>query len=72
MESLIVDFHQDLYIPTIKTLAFNLPRVCIIGTHTFDNICRESFKHRSYFQDVLCRLDYEERVVARFAHRIQS
>ena len=31
-----------------------------------------AFKIRELFQDVLCRSDYAERVVARFVHQIQS
>ena len=31
-----------------------------------------AFKRRELFQDVLCRRDYSESVVASFAHQIQS
>ena len=44
MESSIVDFHQDLYIPAIQKLAFHLPHVHIIGTHHCGNMRREAFK----------------------------
>ena len=33
---------------------------------------RTVFKRYKSFQDVLCRCDYAERVVASFAHQIQS
>ena len=33
---------------------------------------RTAFKRRELFQDVLCRRDYAERVVASFANQIQS
>ena len=53
-----------------KDLALHLPHVRIIGTHHCGNKCREAFKHRGYFQDVLCSCDYEELVVAIFEHKI--
>ena len=33
---------------------------------------RKAFKRRELFQDVLCRRDYAERVVASFANQIKS
>ena len=33
---------------------------------------RTAFKRRELFQDVLCRRDYAERVVASFANQIRS
>ena len=33
---------------------------------------RTAFKRREYFQDVICRRDYSERVVASFTRQIQS
>ena len=33
---------------------------------------RTAFKRRELFQDVICRRDYAERVVARFSNKIQS
>ena len=39
--------------------------------HHCGNRCREAFKRRSALQDVLCRRDYAECVVAIFAHQIQ-
>ena len=33
---------------------------------------RTAFKQRELFQDILCRRDYAERVVASFTHQIQS
>ena len=58
MESSIVDFHRDFYIPAIQKLAFRLPHVHILGTNHCGNTRREAFKRCSYFQDVLCRRDY--------------
>ena len=71
-ETTISDFHTSFYIPAIKKLAFQLPHVHILGTNHCDEIRRTAFKLRELFQDVLCRRDYAERVVARFAHQIQS
>ena len=72
MDSSIVDFHQDFYIPEIQKLAFHLPHVHILGTHKCGNTCQEAFKFRSDFQDVLCRCGYAEHVVYSFEHQIQS
>ena len=71
MESPIVDFNQELYIPAIQKLSFNLPHVSIIGKRHCVNTLQELFKRRSNFQYVLCHRDYAERVVVRFAHQIQ-
>ena len=71
MESSIVDFHQDLYIPIIKKLEFHLPHVHVLATNHCGNTRREEFKLRSDFQHVLCRRDYAERVVSSFAYQIQ-
>ena len=72
METTISDFHTSLYIPAIQKLAFHMPHVCIIGTNHCGELRRTAFKRRELFQDVLCRRDYEERVVAIFANQIQS
>ena len=37
METLIVDFHQQLYITEIQKLELHLPHVKIIGTHHCGN-----------------------------------
>ena len=44
----------------------------ILGTNHSGELRRTSFKRRELFQDVLCRRDYAERVVASFANQIQS
>ena len=44
----------------------------IIGTHHCGKECHEEFKLRSKQHDVLCRSDYEERIVSSFSHQIQS
>ena len=67
-----MDFNQEFYIPEIQKLAFYLPHVCILGMRHCGNMRREAFKRRSDLQDVLCRRDYAESVVARFAYQIQS
>ena len=72
METKLSDFHTSFYIPAIKTSAFHLPHVHILGTNHCGEMQRTSFKRCELFQDVLCRRGYDERVVARFAHQIQS
>ena len=66
------DFHTSFYIPAIHKLAFRLPHVRILGTNHCGEMQRTAFKQRELFQDVLCRRDYAERVVASFANQIQS
>ena len=66
METSISDFHTSFYIPAIHKLAFHLPHVHILGT----NHC--GAMRCTLFQDFLCRRDYAERVIASFAHQIQS
>ena len=46
--------------------------MCIIGTNQCGELRRTSFKRRELFQDVLCRRDYAEKVVAIFSNQIQS
>ena len=66
METKISDFHTSFYIPAIQKLAFHLPHVRIIGTNRCGAMQRTAFKRRELFQNVLCRHDYDERVVAIF------
>ena len=72
MEITIYDFHTSFYIPDIQHLVFHLPHVHILGTNHCYEMQRTAFKRHELFQDVLCRCDYSERVVARFANQIQS
>ena len=72
METKISDFHTSFYIPAIQKLAFHLPHVRILGTNHCGEMRRTALKRREFFQDVLCRRDYAERVVASFANQIQS
>ena len=62
-ETKISDFHTSFYIPAIQKLAFHLPDVRILGKNHFGEMRRTAFKRREFFQDVLCRRDYAERVV---------
>ena len=71
-ETAISDFHTSFYIPSIQKLAFHLPHVRILGTNHCGGLRRTAFKRHELFQDVLCRRDYAERVVASFANQIQS
>ena len=71
METSISDFHTSFYIPAIQKLAFHLPHVRILGTNHCGEMRRTAFKRRELFQDVICRRDYAERVVASFANKIQ-
>ena len=72
METTLSDVHISFYIRAIKKLAFHLPHVRILSTIHRGEIRRTSFKRRELFQDVLCRRDYSERVVASFDNQIQS
>ena len=67
-ETTISDFHTSFYIPAIQKLAFHLPHVRILGTNHCGELRRTAFKQRELFQDVICRRDYAERVVASFAN----
>ena len=51
---------------------FQLTHVLILGTNYCVEMRRTAFKHHELFQDVLCRRDYDERVVESFSHQIQS
>ena len=72
METTISNFHTIFYIPAIQKLAFHLPHVRILGTNHCGEMRCTAFKRHEFFQDVLCRRDYAERVVASFANQIQS
>ena len=72
METTISAFHTSFYIPDIQILSFHLPHVRILGTNHCGELRRTAFKRHELFQDVLCRRDYAERVVASFANQIQS
>ena len=72
METTISDFHTSFYIPAIQKLAFHLPHVRILGKNHCGELRQTAFKRRELFQDVLCRRDYSERVVASSANQIQS
>ena len=64
MDTTISDFHTTFYIPAIQKLAFHLPHVRILGTNHCGEMRRTSFKRRELFQDVICRSDHAERVIA--------
>ena len=72
METIISNFHTSFYIPAIQKLVFQIPHVQILGTNHCSDYRQTAFKRRESFQDVLCRRDYSERVVASFPHQIQS
>ena len=71
METKISGFHTSFYIPDIQILAFRLPHVRILGTNHCGEMRRTDFKRRELFQDVICRRDYAERLVASFSNQIQ-
>ena len=71
-ETTISDFHTSFYILAIHKLAFHLSHVRILGTNHCGELRRTAFKQRELFQDVICRRDYAERVLASFANQIQS
>ena len=56
----------------LKSVRRILPHVRILNTNHCGEMRRTAFKRRELFQDVLCCSDYSERVVASFAHQIQS
>ena len=72
METKISEFHTSFYIPAIQKLDFHLPHVRILGTNHCGEMRLTAFKRHELFQDVLCRRDYAERVVASFADQIKS
>ena len=67
-----MDFHQDLSIPAIEKLSFQLPHLRIPRTHHCDNMRQLAFKCSSDFQYILFCRDYAERIVANFEHQIKS
>ena len=64
------NFHTSLYIPDTQKFAFHVPHVQILGKNHCGNSRQDVFKRRESFKDVLCRRDYDERVVDSFAHQI--
>ena len=72
METIIFEFHTSFYVPAIQKLAFRLPHVRILGTNHCGEMRFTAFKRSELFQDVLCRRDYAERLVAIFSNQIQS
>ena len=71
METTISGFHTSFYIPDIPELSFHLPHKRILGKNHCVELRHIAFKRGELFQDVLCRCDYAERVVASFANQIQ-
>ena len=71
METTVSDFHTIFYIPSIQKLAFQLPHVHILGKNHRGAMRHTAFKLCELFQDVLCRRDHAEGVVAIFPHQIQ-
>ena len=63
METTISNFCTILYIPEIQKLAFHIPHVQILGINHCGKSRQTAFKLRKSFQDVLCRHDYDERLV---------
>ena len=72
METTINDFHTSFYVPSIQRLAFHIPHVRILVKNHYGELQHTSFKRHELFQDFLCRCGCSERLVARFAHKIQS
>ena len=72
LKATIYGFHTIFNIPSIQELAFKLPHARILGTNICGKMRYTAVKQRELFQDVLCPLDYSERVDASFDHQIQS
>ena len=72
MNTTISGFHTSFYIPAIQKSVFHLPHVRILGTNHCGETRRTDFKRRDLFQDILCRRDYDERLVESFSNQIQS
>ena len=72
METTIYNFNTSFYITEIQKLAFNIPHVQILGNNHCGGSRQTAFKRRKQFQDVLCRRDYADGVVASFYHQIKS
>ena len=45
METSVYDFHEKLYIPEILMVAFNFPRVRILGTQYYVKEIHEALKY---------------------------
>ena len=71
MEKTISNFHTSFYIPAIQKLAFKISHVKKLSTNRCGDSLRNSFKPRESFKDVLCCRDYDEKVVASFAHLLK-
>ena len=72
IEATVSDSRTSFYIPAFQKLAFQLPHVRILSTNHWGEMRHTVFKRRELFQDVLCCLDYSERVVVSFPNQIQS
>ena len=72
MDTKISDIHTIFYITAIQKLAFHLPHVRILSTNNCVEMRRIAFKWHELFQDIICRSDYAERVVASFSNQIKS
>ena len=71
METTITDFPTKFYISAIQKWVFHVPHVRILGTDHCGEMRRTSFKRRELFQDVLCRCEYDKRVVTIFDNQIK-
>ena len=58
METTISNFHTNLFLPEIHTLAFYIPHVQVLVTNHYGDSRQTEFKLRKSFQDVLFRRDY--------------
>ena len=72
METTISNFRTSFYISAIQRSAFHLPHVRILCTNHCGELQRTALKRRELFQYVLCPCEYDERLVTRFTHQIQS
>ena len=72
IETKIYGFNIRYYIPAIHKLAFHLPHVRILGTNHCREMQRTAFKRCELFQDVICRREYDEGLVASFSNQIPS
>ena len=70
-ETTISDFHTSFYILATQKLVFHLPNVHILGKNHCGAMQLTDFKQCELFQDILCRRDYNDRLVARFSNQIQ-
>ena len=65
-------FIQVFIFPKIQKLVFHIPHVQILGMNNCGDSRQTAFKRRESFHDVLCCRYSAERIVAIFAHQIQS